>query len=500
MVAQRQPGHASASYLSTDTIAAISSALGGATALVRVSGPSAVAVVQAITQTNVLAAPPRTLVRALIPDIDDVLLARFAAPASYTGEDLVEIHTHGGEWGVRRVLEALLGAGARQALPGEFSFRAVRNGKMTVNQAEAVADLISASNDGALELALEKLGGSQNRLVTSVADSLRTLATLAEAGIDFSDQDIDEVSLPRLKERLAALIATMDALRLGFRRGERVQEGIRVAFVGLPNAGKSSFFNAVLGDDRSIVSSVPGTTRDTVGERFTLRSKTQSFTLRLEDTAGLRETVDTVEQLGIRRTEAAIASADIILLLVDASDASAASIAATHAVLSRLKSASPGERNLPQAPIIGLLTKADLVTPSALEAVRASLQSTGLDAKKAPVIASAAGAAAETGEAGAWIATSAVTGAGLDDAVKALAAHCAALTARAPGEVLLTRIDQLAAVESSLDALKRAASTSELALFAADLRQALHSLERLIGATSADDILGRIFSEFCIGK
>ena len=181
------------------------------------------------------------------------MFARFVAPQSFTGEDLVEFHLHGGAYLASRVLEVVLALGARQALPGEFSFRAVRNGKMTLSQATAVADLISAANDGAISLALEKLSGTQHRLISSLAQNLRTLSALGEIGIDFSDQDVDEVALPRLKERLAPIVSSLTLLQNSYGRGMRIQEGVSVAFVGLPNAGKSSFFNALLGEDRSIV-------------------------------------------------------------------------------------------------------------------------------------------------------------------------------------------------------------------------------------------------------
>ena len=213
---------------------------------------------------------------------------RFVKPDSYTGEDLVEYHIHGSPFIAQQVIERLLELGARQALPGEFSFRSVRNGKMTLFQAQAVSDLIAASNQGAVSLALEKMSGAQNRFLDELASGLRKTAALGEVGIDFADQDIDEVSLPRLRANLTPYVELLEKLQSSFSRGIRLQEGLRVAFIGSPNAGKSSFFNALLGEDRSIVSEMAGTTRDVVSEKLTLRAKNKTITLRLEDTAGLR--------------------------------------------------------------------------------------------------------------------------------------------------------------------------------------------------------------------
>lgn len=466
------PARDRSGYLAHDTITAAATAVGGALAVIRISGPRAFEALKALAPRHA-SSEPRKLVQARLTrpgtqePLDEALVVRFVAPESYTGEDVVELHAHGGAYLTGCLLEILGELGARQALPGEFSFRAVRNGKMTLSQARAVADLISAANDDAIRLALEKLSGTQNQLIAGIADNLRQVAALGELGIDFADQDVEEVSLPSLGRRLDPVISSLERLQASHARGTRIQEGIRVALLGLPNAGKSSFFNALLGEDRSIVTELPGTTRDVIREKLTLRGTRHSITLRLEDTAGLRSSDHEVERIGIERSRKAARDAELILLVADP--------------------ALPAARTLEQwrtlgaeAPkTIGILSKCDLALPERILAFREEARSLGI-----PL----------------WIETSAITGAGLGAAVQAITEYCGGLVFREKGEVVLTRLDQLNAVTQAIDHLQRARMTPEIDLFASDIRQALHSLAPLIGETLPEDILGQIFSEFCIGK
>jgi len=259
----------------------------------------------------------------------------------------------------------------------------------------------------------------------------------------------------------------LEKLGESYSRGVRLQEGVPVAFVGLPNAGKSSFFNALLGEERAIVSEQPGTTRDVLREQITLRSGAASATFRLHDTAGLRSTDDAVEKLGIGRTGQASREADIVVLLVEpASD---------------LASVLEQWRTLAVSPekTLGVLTKSDLLTPVLRDRLKAGLAPLG---------------------AMRWLETSSVLGTGITEAVAALVQEAARQTPREKGEVLLTRLDQVTAVKGALAHLARALETVHAELLAADLRQALFALVPLIGDTLPDDILGRIFSDFCIGK
>jgi tRNA modification GTPase len=464
-------------YLSEDTIAAIATEVGGAISMVRVSGGTAFSTLARLTQAEKSKdSTPRKLCRAKLfsetgEHLDDALFVRFVQPHSYTGEDLVEYQIHGGGFIAQRLMMALGQLGVRQALPGEFSFRAVRNGKMSLFQAQAVVDLIGASNDTAVSLALEKMSGTQNRFLDDLASGIRRVAVLGEAGIDFADQDLDEVSLPRLREQLAPLIALLENLKSSYARGLRVQDGIRVAFVGLPNAGKSSFFNALLGEDRSIVSEFAGTTRDVVREKLTLRGKEKSVTLRLEDTAGLRSTEDFVENLGIERTRNATQNADLVLFAYDPTS----SFPLVQEEWRKLEAGSA----LLAAKTIGIITKSD--------EIRAEELQQSLENGKRLGIAQ-------------WAITSAISGEGITQAAQQIVEFCEHWTRRNPGEIILTRIDHLASVQEALEHLVRAQSVTEIDLFASDIRQALNALGPLIGETLPDDILGKIFSDFCIGK
>jgi tRNA modification GTPase len=471
-------------YLSEQTIAAIASAVGGAIAIIRISGPHAFSALASLAKVSdqpfaLEKYEARRFYRVVLrassgEPIDDAMFVRFVNPESFTGEDVVELHVHGGNFTASRILEVLAQLNVRQALPGEFSFRAVRNGKMSLNQAQAISDLIGSTNDGAASLALEKLSGTQNRLLEELSENLRKLAVLGEVGIDFSDQDVDEVSLPNLKKRVAPLLQTLHQLKSSFDRGVRLQDGIGVAFVGLPNAGKSSFFNALLGEDRSIVSEIAGTTRDVIRERITLRTKAGSVTLKLEDTAGLRHAEDLVEKKGIERTQQAACRADLILFVVDSTlELSGKDFDGLNSQWELLSGKAVAGKTL------GVLTKCDLTSSEKLASLESKLHATGIQR---------------------WLKTSAQTSAGIAESAEEIAAFCERLTHRQKGEVLLTRLDQFEAVSQAVEHLERAQKVPEIDLFASDVRQALHSLGSLIGITLPDDILGQIFSSFCIGK
>jgi tRNA modification GTPase len=305
-----------------DTIAAISTPFGeGAIAVLRLSGPGAVAIADASFRGKISpsAAPARVQHFGAIHDgvakLDDVLLTVFREPHSYTGEDIVEIACHGGVLVARRILELLLRQGARSALPGEFTQRAFLNGKMDLTQAEAVMDLISAQTDLALRAASEQLEGRLGERIRDLREAL--LGTLAhiEAYIDFPDEDIDPDTGAALQARLEAARADIDALLATADRGRILREGVRVVIYGEPNVGKSSLLNLLLGTERAIVSTRPGTTRDVIEETINLHG----LPVRLVDTAGVRESEDEIERAGIERTRRAVERADLILHVVDAS-------------------------------------------------------------------------------------------------------------------------------------------------------------------------------------
>jgi len=458
-------------YLSRDTIAALATATGGAVAILRISGPAAARALESVTafRWDELEAGRMAHTKICSADgtvIDDALIVRFAAPQSFTGEDVLEIQHHGNPLIAERLFSEFRPLGIRQALPGEFSFRAVRNGKMSLSQAEAVADLIAAGNEQAMGLALEKLSGAQAEQLVRTAEALRQLVANAEAGIDFSDQEIEELSLKRLVAGLKSPLHDLEDLAASFQRGRPLQEGIRTSLLGLPNAGKSSFFNRLLGEDRSIVSSIAGTTRDVIREQLNLKADGMSLSFRLEDTAGLRTSGDETEQQGVARTLKSAREAELILFFLDPTGDSG-------------ETAAP-LRDIRLDHVLGVLTKCDLASAQQINKARqwgekffSSVQ---------------------------WIETSAKTGHGVHAVAEAMVKMASRWVARQPREILLTRHEQWTSVCEACEHLRRAQDALGLDLFASDLRQALHALSGLIGETAPDDILGRIFSRFCIGK
>jgi tRNA modification GTPase len=446
-----------------DTIAAISTPVGeGAIAVLRVSGPEAINSVARIFRGST--APEKMESRrnyfGEIYDasgvIDRGLLTIFRRPQSYTGEDLVEISCHGGILVTRNILSLLLNAGARSAEPGEFTQRAFLNGKMDLTQAEAVMDLIRAQTELALRAANEQLAGHLGRELIKIQDQLLTTLAHIEAYIDFPDEGISpetgKMLFDRLEETgasLARLVATAD-------QGRILRHGLRTVIYGEPNVGKSSLLNLLLGYDRAIVSETPGTTRDTIEETINVRG----IPVRLIDTAGKRSSDDSIEQEGIRRTELQLAQADLVLQVVDAS---------------LPPGTEPGQSMLTeeQKNRILVLNKVDLGIHedwASAKGVRFSCRTReGEEALNQAI----------------W--DSVMTG-GLssqDFRIAISARHQACL--------------QKAITE--LEAAKRGMANSELPeLISIELRGALDAIGDVIGRHDTEDLLGRIFSEFCIGK
>lgn len=293
----------------------------GAVALIRMSGAASLDVLSRCGEEGLnTRLRPRyaTLGRLLGADgstLDQVLVTWFRGPASYTGEDVVEIASHGGMFVVRRILERLFACGAQPARPGEFTERAFLNGKMDLTQAEAVMDLISASSDLAVRAAGEQLGGAIGRRVSDMGDALIRVLAHVEACIDFPEEDIAPDTVTQLTEQIRTIRESIDGLLATADQGRLFREGIKTAIVGRPNAGKSSLLNLLLGYERAIVSDIEGTTRDTVEESIHLGG----LALKLIDTAGLRESNDAVERAGIERTRRAVETADLVIEVVDAS-------------------------------------------------------------------------------------------------------------------------------------------------------------------------------------
>lgn len=444
-----------------DTIAAVATPVGeGAVALVRVSGEEALDVAERVFRTRrpLSESPTRVQIRADAREtggasIDDGLLTIFRAPASYTGEDVVEFSGHGGPLVVRRVLEALVAAGARVAEPGEFTQRAFLAGKMDLTQAEAVMDLVRAQSDLALRAAREQLGGAIGRGIEALREALLDLVAHVEAYIDFPDEDITPDTGAAMLARLDAVRSRIDGLLDTARPGRLLREGVRTVIYGEPNVGKSSLLNALAGRDRAIVSATPGTTRDTIEEFLNVRG----LPLRLVDTAGLRDSSDDIERAGIARTQRELTDADLALQVVDAS-----------------QPRGPA-RAVPANVTLLVLNKSDLGLHPDWQGLPEAL----------PV--------------------SCLAGTGLRALADAIYESVTKGDVRWSGGALAAiNTRHRACLERAREALERARESmtvSESPEFVAlDLRIALGAVGDVVGGTGTEDILGRIFATFCLGK
>ena len=308
-------------YLPGETIAAIATPPGeGGVAIVRISGKDAFNIAAPIFSGPLHTYKSHTAHYGQIKDlqglpIDDVLVLVMRAPRSYTGEDTVEVHCHGGSLISRRVLEVIIEAGARAARPGEFTFKAFVNGKIDLAQAEAVQSLISAKNEYAMHAAEGQLKGSLSAKIISFQEQLTLLAAILEAWVDFPEEGLEFTTMEELSKDLEAVFDSMLALINTFHDGKILCDGLSLCLVGCPNVGKSSLMNALLDKDRAIVSHIPGTTRDILEDQMRING----LNLRLLDTAGIRDTEELVEKEGIRRSKEAMAQADLILLVLDSS-------------------------------------------------------------------------------------------------------------------------------------------------------------------------------------
>ncbi len=451
-----------------DTIAAISTPPGrGGIGIVRVSGPSATSIAAQLVSLR----RPLEHGRARLADvldteeaadagrIDEAVVTYFAAPNSYTGDDLVEIAAHGSPVVLDLLLRRAIELGARLAEPGEFTERAFLAGRIDLTQAEAVRDLIDAQTLTQARQAASQMGGALSRRVAPVKQNLVELVALLEAGIDFAEDDVDVTPQQEIARRIDEFSTPLSALEASFARGRIVHDGLTLAIVGRPNAGKSSLFNRLVERERAIVTPTPGTTRDTVSERISL----DGIPLELVDTAGLREAHDVAEQLGIARSREALADAALVLIVLDAT-----------------QQLNEEERDLLQLverrPALVAMNKHDLAEGRAEE-------STALDG--IPVIA-----------------TSALTGEGVAELRCRIVELASGGAASESG--MLTNMRQHQAVTTALGALQDARNANENGIphemILLDLYRALWALDSLTGQTTADDILHLIFSTFCIGK
>ena len=455
------------------TICAPASARGGAIAVIRVSGNDALRCVDRIFRgkTSLANAKGYSLHFGTIHDadgslLDEVLVSVFRAPHSYSGENAVEIACHGSDYIISRILALLLENGAKMAAPGEFTQRAFVNGKMDLSQAEAVADLIAAQTAAAHRIALKQLKGGFSSELADMRAELLHLASLLELELDFSDEEVEFADRTLLRELVEKVLTHCRKLIESFRLGNAIKNGVPVAIVGNTNSGKSTLLNALLGENRAIVSDIAGTTRDTIEETCNL----DGVLFRFIDTAGLRESEDTIERIGIERAYEKISAARIVLAVLDLTAPLPDLLASTQDIAARVSD---------DQQVIFLLNKADVVSDETVRNVRASLPG-----RLAFVIA-------------------AKSGLGLDALRHELAALWRDLDTTAE-TTLVTNTRHLEALQNAAAALRRVQEGLQTSLptdfVAQDLREALYHLGSIVGEVSNNEILGNIFGHFCIGK
>ncbi len=441
-----------------DTIVAIATAPGlGAIAVVRIAGPEAFAVSQRLVPAlAVRRAREAQLVGLVGPDgeaIDQALVTCFPAPHSFTGEDTVELSVHGGALVPSTVVAAAVAAGARTAEPGEFTRRAVLNGKLDLLQAEAVGDLIAATAPGQARVALRQLDGGLSRRIATLRDAILDTAALLAYAIDFPEEDDGPVAPERPLAAVLGLVTQLEGLLATATDGERVRQGALVVLAGPPNAGKSTLFNALLGRERALVTELPGTTRDAIEADTSV----EGWPVRLVDTAGLRNTEDRLEAMGVEVSMTYLASADIILYCNDLPENNEINeYSFTHS-----------------SEIVRVATKSDVTFAT----FKGSTD---------------------------YFFVSAHSGHGIADLRRLLADRLFSGAARAAGDgALLTRARHRASIESALVALRRAEAelgVGEVVLAAHQLQEGVAALDSLIGVVDREEVFDRVFAGFCIRK
>ncbi len=391
--------------------------------------------------------------------LDEGMAVLMRAPRSYTAEDCAEFHCHGSPLVLSRVMAALASIGLRQAEPGEFTRRAFENARLDLSQAEAVMDLIHATAEASAKSALEQLQGAMAKTVTALQDKLTDAIAQLEAAIDYPEEDWEGEIAEGVGEKVRAIRAEIETLLSGGAQGKIVREGLGVALVGRPNAGKSTLLNALLGQDRAIVTDIPGTTRDVIEEGIVVKG----LLVRLIDTAGLRESEETVERLGVERTRKAIESADLLLFVIDGAEGM-----------------TPEDRaiweEIGDKPAICLVNKGDKPLLVDEEALAKALG--------VPVVVTGFGV-------------------GLEDLKTAIFAHFSSLAPVAKPPVLVSNrrhLDALADARDAIDCAMDALPLGDMDCVSIDLRRAWQALGSITGLTAEERIVDRIFSTFCLGK
>lgn len=459
-----------------DTIAAISTPLGeGGIGIVRLSGKDSVSIVQKIftpaKQKDLSALKTYRVVYGFIIDsfsgetVDEVLVTCMKAPTSYTKEDVVEISCHGGMTPLRKTLELVLKSGARLAEPGEFTKRAFLNGRIDLSQAEAVIDLIKSKTDESRRIALEQLEGGLSEKITYMRDGLTEVCAHVEAHIDFPEDEIEPATYNQLLESLQNMETELDKLLATYEEAKFFREGLSTAIVGRPNVGKSSLLNMLLKKDRAIVTDIPGTTRDVIEEYLNI----DGLPIRIMDTAGIRHVEDIAEKEGVKRSLNSIQKADLVIAIFDKNEPLREE---DHDVIKKITNKNT----------IIVLNKCDLSSTLDISDMRSLIAQDGL-----PILS-----------------ISATRGDGLDELKAAIVDSCLKDWKEEREGVVISNIRHKTALEHAVDSLRRAehilTENKPLELLALELRDALDILGEIVGVVTKEDILNRIFSNFCIGK
>ncbi|MBI3811269.1 MAG: tRNA uridine-5-carboxymethylaminomethyl(34) synthesis GTPase MnmE [Nitrospirae bacterium] len=473
----RTPGKTARSSPSDGTVCAIATPVGEAgIGMIRLSGDDAVPIAARIIQTRngqpVEDRASHTICLGVVHDpstgewLDEIMFAVMRAPRTYTREDTVEVYCHGGTLLLHRILDLLIRQGARLADPGEFTRRAFLNGRIDLTQAEAVMDLIHAKTEAGHRAAMAQMGGELHRRIVHLREEAVHLLAEIEAGIDFTDEDIQFLSDEHVRTQLSEILGRVESLLKTSASGKALREGIATAIIGRPNVGKSSLLNALLMQNRAIVTPVPGTTRDVIEDYLSL----DGIPLRIMDTAGLRDTDDLVEREGVIRTRQAIKQADLIILLLDLT-----------------QKIGPEDRRLFEETDdkrrLIVFNKVDLLSQKSWNQKQADL------AKKIPAKA---------------VYISALTGEGIENLKAAIAfeIHSGIVTCGDREAMINNRHKALLLqVKDSINnAIESAIKMGSAELMAMDIRTAVDRLGEITGATTTEDLLDKIFKEFCIGK
>jgi len=458
-----------------DTIIALATASGaGAIAVLRVSGPKAISVsntlFKSIHDKNLLNQPTHTIHLGHIVDVDrvldEVLVSIYKNPQSYTGEDVVEISCHGSSYIQQQILQLFIRNGCRSANPGEFTLRAFLNGKMDLSQAEAVADLIASDSAAAHQIALQQMRGGFSSEIKKLREELLNFASLIELELDFSEEDVEFADRRQFEDLLQRIVKVLKYLIDSFSTGNVIKNGVPISIIGAPNVGKSTLLNALLNEDKAIVSNIAGTTRDAIEDELII----EGIKFRFIDTAGIRHTDDTVESIGIKKTFAKMAESQVIIQLLDASLISKANIADILTSLVETKAQYPEKETLV------VLNKMDLADKALLSKVFSELEPLHMSAK---------------------------TGTGVE-LLKTKLLDMVHMGKLQNNDTIITNARHYDALRLALENIQKVQVGMQTGLsgdlLAIDIREALYHFGRITGEISTDDLLGNIFANFCIGK